>query len=63
MVLSNLYSEKRRIARHKDFPSFSVHMDNSICHNGAKITEKLEKRHIVQAPHPVYSSYFSPYDF
>jgi hypothetical protein len=30
-VLSNLYSEKRRIARRKGLPSFSVHMDNSMC--------------------------------
>jgi hypothetical protein len=45
-VLPNLYSEKRRIVRRKGLPSFSVHMDNSMCHNGAKITEKLEKRHI-----------------
>jgi hypothetical protein len=30
-VLPNLYSEKRRIARCKGLPSFSVHMDNSMC--------------------------------
>jgi hypothetical protein len=42
-VLPNLYHETRRIARRKGLPSFSVHMDNSVCHNGAKITEKLEK--------------------
>jgi hypothetical protein len=50
-VLPNLYSEKRRITRRKGLPSFSVHMDNSMCHNGAKITEKLEKRRIARAPH------------
>jgi histone-lysine N-methyltransferase SETMAR len=38
-------------------------MDNSMCHNGAKITEKLEKRHIVRAPHPPYSPDLSPCDF
>jgi hypothetical protein len=42
-VRPNLYGEKRRIARRKGLPSFSVHMNNSMCHNGAKITEKLEK--------------------
>jgi transposase len=62
-VLPNRYSEKRRIARCKGLPSFSVHMDNSICHNGAKITEKLEKRHIARATHPSYSPDLSPYDF
>jgi hypothetical protein len=55
-VLPNLYSEKRRIARRKGIPSFSVHMNNSMCHNGAKIAEKLEKRHIARAPRPPYSS-------
>jgi hypothetical protein len=43
-VLPNLYSEKRGIARGKGLPRFSVRMDNSVCQNGAKITEKLEKR-------------------
>jgi histone-lysine N-methyltransferase SETMAR len=38
-------------------------MDNSICYNGAKITEKLEKRHIARAPHPYYSPDLSPCDF
>jgi transposase len=62
-VLPNLYSKKRRIARRKGLPSFSVHMDNSMCYNGAKITEKLEKRHIPRAPHPPYSPDLSPCDF
>jgi hypothetical protein len=62
-VLPNLYSEKRRIARRKDLPSFSVHMDNSTCHNGAKITEKLEKKHNARAPHPPYSPDLSPGGF
>jgi histone-lysine N-methyltransferase SETMAR len=38
-------------------------MENSICHNGAKITEKLEKRHIVRVPHPPYSPDLSLCDF
>jgi ATP-dependent helicase YprA (DUF1998 family) len=42
-VLPHLYSEKRRIVRRKSLPNFSVHMDNSMCHNGAKITEKLRR--------------------
>jgi hypothetical protein len=62
-VLPNLYSEKRRIARRKGLPSFSVHMDSSVCHNGAKITEKLEKRYIARAPHRPYSPDLSPCDF
>jgi hypothetical protein len=62
-VLPNLYSEKRRILRCKGLPSFSVHMNNSVCHNGAKITEKLEKKHIARAPQPPYSPDLSPCDF
>jgi transposase len=62
-VLPNLYSEKRRIARRKGVPSFSVHMNNLMCHNGAKITEKLEKRHVARAPHPLYSLDLSPCEF
>jgi hypothetical protein len=62
-VLPNLYSEKRRIARRKGLPSPLVHMDNSMCHNGAKITKKLEKKHIARAPHPHYSPDLSPCDF
>jgi transposase len=38
-------------------------MDNSMSHNNAKITEKLEKRHIARAPHPPYSSDLSLCDF
>jgi hypothetical protein len=38
-------------------------MDNSICHNGAKITEKLGKKDITRAPHPPYSAFLSPCDF
>jgi transposase len=34
-----------------------------MCHNGAKITEKVEKRHIARAPHPPYSPDLSPCDF
>jgi hypothetical protein len=62
-VLPNRYSEKRGIARRKGLPNFSVHMDNSMCHNGAKITEKPEKRRMARAPHPPYSPDLSPCDF
>jgi transposase len=62
-VLPNLYREKTRIARHKGRPGFVVHMDHSMCHNGAKIMEKLESRHIVRAPHPLYSPDLSPCAF
>jgi histone-lysine N-methyltransferase SETMAR len=62
-ALLELSSRKRRIARCKRVPAFSVHMDNSRCHNAANITEKLGKRNITQAPHPPDSPDFSPCDF
>jgi hypothetical protein len=62
-VLPELYTQKTRIARCKGVPSFSVNMDNSMCHNGAKVTEKLTKKHIARALHPFYSPDFSPCKF
>jgi hypothetical protein len=62
-LFPNLYREKRRIRRHKGLPSFPVHINNSMRHNGAKITEKLEKGHIARAPHAPYSPGLSQYDF
>jgi hypothetical protein len=58
-----LYNEKRRISHKEGFPAFSVHMDNSMCHNGNKISEKLAKRSIERAPHPPDSPDISPCDF
>jgi histone-lysine N-methyltransferase SETMAR len=62
-ILPKLYSENTRIARRKGASSFSVHMENSMCHNIAKITEKLAKKHIAPALHPPYSRDLSPCDF
>jgi hypothetical protein len=62
-VLPNLYSKKRRIARRKGLPGFSVDMDNLMCQNAVKIIEKLEKRDIARAPHPSYSPDLSPCNF
>jgi hypothetical protein len=45
-VLPDLQSEKARIVRRKGLQSLSVHIDNSMCHNGAKITEKHGKKHV-----------------
>jgi hypothetical protein len=38
-------------------------MDNSMCHNGRKISLELEHNKIERAPHPVYSPDISPCDF
>jgi hypothetical protein len=62
-VLPNPYSEKRRIARGKGLPSFSVQMDNSMCYNGAKIIEKLEKKTYCASSSPTLFTDLSLFDF
>jgi hypothetical protein len=62
-IFPALYNEKRRISRKEGFPAFSVQMDNSMCHNRNKVSEKLAKRSIERAPHPPYSPDTSPCDF
>jgi hypothetical protein len=41
---------------------FLIHMDNSACHNGQKITDKLAAADIARAPHPPYRPDLSPCD-
>jgi histone-lysine N-methyltransferase SETMAR len=43
--------------------TFWVHMDNSTCHNGSKVTSKIKKNHIYRMMHPPYSSDISPCGF
>jgi hypothetical protein len=62
-IFPGLYHEKTRISRKEGFPAFSVHMDNSMCHNGNKISEKLTKGSIERPPDPPYSPDISPCDF
>jgi hypothetical protein len=62
-IFPGLYNEKRRISRKDGFPAFSVHMDNSMCHHGNKISEKLAKGSIERAPHPLCSPDISQCDF
>jgi hypothetical protein len=62
-VFPELYGQKTGIARRKGAPTFSVHMDSSMCHNGAKIPTKLAKKHIARAPRPPYSPNLSPCAF
>jgi hypothetical protein len=62
-IFPGLHNERRRISRKEGFPAFSVHLDNSMCHNGNKISEKLAKRSIEWAPEPPYSPDISPCDF
>jgi hypothetical protein len=38
-------------------------MDNSMYHNGTKVTNTLDKASVIRAPHAVYSPDLSPCDF
>jgi hypothetical protein len=38
-------------------------MDNSMCHSGAKITEKMSFKRLERALYPAYSPYINPCDF
>jgi hypothetical protein len=38
-------------------------MDNSMRHDGVKITEKLAKQHTARDSHPSHSLDLNPYDF
>jgi hypothetical protein len=40
-----------------------IRLDNSACHNGYKITDKLTAADFAGAPLPPYSPHLSPCDF
>jgi hypothetical protein len=61
-ILAELVREKRRVLRRKRELPFLIHMENSACHNGRKITHKLTVADIASAPHPLYSPDLSPCD-
>jgi hypothetical protein len=62
-IFPGLYNAKKRISGKEGVLAFSVHMNSSMCHNGNRISEKLAKRSIERAPHPLYSPDRSPCDF
>jgi histone-lysine N-methyltransferase SETMAR len=61
-VLPESVKEKRRLLRRKwGFP-FLIHVHNSACHTGHKITYRLTAANIARAPHAPYSPNLSPCD-
>jgi hypothetical protein len=48
-VILELQSERFRFAGRKTLAKFTAHMNNSICHNGMKVTNALEKANIIRA--------------
>jgi hypothetical protein len=63
-MVTIFFTSTRLLASNLLPKSTKVNQDyfNSMCHNGVRITEKLEKRHIARAPHPRYSPDLSPGD-
>jgi len=52
-ILPSLPNEKKRFSRKKTAINFSVHMDNSMCHNGHRVVDELRRLKILRAPiHP-----------
>jgi hypothetical protein len=49
--------------RHKVATSLNLHMDNSMCHDGATIAKKMSLKGLGRAPHPTDSPYINPSDF
>jgi hypothetical protein len=55
--------EKLRFPRHHPGVTFSVHIDNSRCHNGRVAIAEFDHRRLGRAEHPPYSPDLSPCDF
>jgi hypothetical protein len=62
-VFPDLATENLNFRRRVLLAIFSVHMDNSMCHNGSKVVSKFDKHHIERLPHPLYSPDLSSCDF
>jgi hypothetical protein len=62
-LLAALNQVRTRNTRHKVATILMVHMDNSTCDNGAKITEKMSLKGLGRAPYTAYSPDISPCDF
>jgi hypothetical protein len=62
-VIPELPSERSNFARQKHLVEFAAQMDNSICRNGKKVTNALDKAKVIQSPHAVDSPDLSPCDF
>jgi hypothetical protein len=58
-LLPALNQVKTGNGRRKVVPTLTVPMDNSMSHNGAKITEKMSSKGLERTSHPTYSPYIS----
>jgi hypothetical protein len=54
-IVPGLKRGKMSFVCRKPESTFWVHMDNSMCHNGAKSTSEFQKHNLARMPHPPYS--------
>jgi hypothetical protein len=62
-IIPGLYNHQRNLRRRKHQIALQIHMDNSMCHNGRKVTQEFERKKMIRLPHPAYSPDISPCDF
>jgi histone-lysine N-methyltransferase SETMAR len=62
-IFLDLKTAHLNFRRQKTGSAFWVHVDNSMCHNGSKVTSKIKKNHILGMLHPPYSPYISLCNF
>jgi hypothetical protein len=58
-----LLNEKKRLSRQKIATNFSLHMNNSMCHNMHRIVDELRRLKILRVTHPPYSQDISSCNF
>jgi hypothetical protein len=61
-LLQSIVQLRASYTRRKVAPNVLVHMDNSMYHNGAKITEQFEKNRLIRLLHSPDSPDPSPCD-
>jgi hypothetical protein len=55
-IFPDLKAANLNFRRQKTGSTCWVHMDNSMCHNGSKITSKIKKNHVFRMSHcPIHS--------
>jgi hypothetical protein len=62
-ILLDIVETRGRIFRRVRRGEFFVHMNNSMCHNGYKVTDELPNLKLDRVPHPPYSQDLSLCDF
>jgi histone-lysine N-methyltransferase SETMAR len=66
-VINNIFPDLKianlNFRRQKTGSTLWVHMENSMCHNGSKVTSEIKKNHISRMPHTPYSPDINPCDF